>query len=95
MHAYCYRSGVIDFGPTIPEGTLPLGKARSARKLREIVTVNARHAYDGATLLVPGVPEAETEDAALAAYRNFRDVVSIRLAGQSGWPARQSFQPTT
>lgn len=75
MHAYCFQSGEIDFGVDLPEGTLPLGKARSAKKLREIVEVNARHAYDGKTLLVPGLPEADTEDAALAAWRYFRDLI--------------------
>ncbi|GBR36675.1 hypothetical protein [Gluconobacter kondonii] len=94
-HAYCYRSGKIEFGAALPEGTRPLGKARSARKLREIVTVNARHHYDGTTLLVPGAPEADTEDDAIAAYCYFRDVVSMRLAGQSGWPARQGSQPAS
>lgn len=94
MHAYCYRSGEIEFGATVPEGALPLGKARGARKLREIVTVAARHAYDGKTLLVPGIPEADTDDAAAAAYRYFRDVVSMRLAGQSGWPTRLAIQPS-
>ncbi|GBR20499.1 hypothetical protein AA105894_2572 [Asaia spathodeae NBRC 105894] len=95
MYTYCYRSGEIDFGTVVPEGALPLGKARSAKRLREIITVTARHAYDGKTLLVPGLPEAKTEDAAVAAYRYFRDVVSMRVAGQSGWPARAAVQPTT
>lgn len=67
MHAYCFRSSKIDFGADMPKGTLPLGRARSAKKLREIVEVNARHAYDGETLLVPGIPEADTEDDALKA----------------------------
>ncbi|MFW7270309.1 host nuclease inhibitor protein [Gluconacetobacter sp. Hr-1-5] len=88
MHAYCFRSGEIDFGTALPEGALPLGKARSAKKLREIVEVNARHAYDGKALLVPGVPEADTEDAAQAAWRYFRDLIAMRLEGRNGWPVR-------
>lgn len=66
-HACCSQSGEIDFGADLPEGTLPLGKARGAKKLRDIVEVNARHAYDGKTLLVPGLFKADTEDAGLAA----------------------------
>lgn len=87
MHAYCYRSGEIGFGFTIPDGTLPLGMGR-AKNLREIVEVNSRIAYDGKTLLVPGIPEADTDDAALAAWRYFRDLVGMRLDGRSGWPVR-------
>lgn len=88
MHAYCFRSGEIEFGPTFPDGTLPLAKSRSAKKLREIVEVNARHAYDGKALLVPGIPEADTDDAARAAWRYFRDLIGMRLEGRSGWPVR-------
>ncbi|GBQ96736.1 hypothetical protein AA23498_2720 [Acetobacter nitrogenifigens DSM 23921 = NBRC 105050] len=88
MRAYCFRSGHIEFGSTNPEGTLPIGRSRSEKKLREIVEVNARRAYDGKTLLVPGIPEADTEEAALAAWRRFRDLVEMRLDGRSGWPAQ-------
>lgn len=87
MHAYCYRSGEIGFGFTIPDGALPLGMGR-AKNLREIVEVNSRIAYDGKTLLVPGIPEADTDDVALAAWRYFRDLVGMRLDGRSGWPVR-------
>ncbi|MBO1360303.1 host nuclease inhibitor protein [Acetobacter sacchari] len=87
MRAYCFRSGEIEFGASIPNGTLPIGRSRSEKKLRNIVETNARHAYDGETLLVPGIPEADTEEAALAAWRRFRDLVEMRLDGRSGWPA--------
>ncbi|MBB2170334.1 host nuclease inhibitor protein [Gluconacetobacter aggeris] len=86
IHAYCFRSGEIDFGPTFPDGPLPLVNARSTKKIREIVEVNTRRAYDGETLLVPGIPEADREDAARAAWRYFRDLIGMRLEGRSGWP---------
>lgn len=54
---------------------LPFGKGRGAKKVREIVTEAARHAYDYRTLFVPGFPEADTDDAASATYRYLREVV--------------------
>lgn len=85
-YAYCYRSGEIEFGTSIPDGALPVGHGGSAEKLRDIVEFNARHAYDGTTLLVPGIPEAETDNEANDAYRYFRELVGLRLAGKPGWP---------
>lgn len=68
--AYCYRSGQIKVGPRCPEGALPLAYGPESR-LRKAVSVRARHAYDGKTKLVPGVPEADNEDAAIEAARQF------------------------
>lgn len=69
--AYCYQSGEIDFAPSrkeLPEGTIAFLVTRgSLENLKKRVSVKARHAYDGETLLVPGVPEAENGGAALSA----------------------------
>lgn len=86
LHAYCYRGGQIEFGANVPDGALPLGKSRNAKKLREVVEVNARRAYDGITLLVPGIPEADGDEAAHDARRYFCEIVELRLANKSGWP---------
>lgn len=86
MKAYCYRSGQIEFGKKLPPGTLPIASSRSAKKLREIVSVNARHGYDGETLLVSGIPEARNDDEAFDAYRHFKELIEMRLAGKRGWP---------
>lgn len=66
MKAYAWSNGRIDFGQRVPKGALVvcIGKAK---KVRHVITATARLAYDGVTLLVPGVPEAENEDAALDA----------------------------
>lgn len=60
------------------EGTLVVGMG-SAVALLEIVSTIGRHAYDGETLLVPGVPEAADDDAALAAAHAFAAEIDKRL----------------
>ncbi|MBX9944918.1 MAG: host nuclease inhibitor protein [Reyranella sp.] len=72
MRAWCWASGVIGFGRSVPEGALPIMKGPS-KKLRAFVEVRARHAYDGVTLLVPGVPEAPDQGAALDALHQWLD----------------------
>lgn len=79
--AYCYRSGEILIGDLLPEGALELGRGRG-RKFRDVVEVLARHAYDGKTLLVPGIPEADNDAQALKAAEAFRDQLQKRLASR-------------
>lgn len=70
MHAYCFASGQIEFGEKIPSGALPI--ARGPKKpLMEWLDGVSRHAYDGETLLVPGIPEAPDQSAALDALKRF------------------------
>ena len=70
MHAYCYASGLIEFGRTIPDGALPMAQG-PAKPLREFIDANSRHGYKTRKvkgrptripgtdhLLVPGIPEA-------------------------------------
>lgn len=68
--AYCWRGGIIEIGVKTPRGALRLAAAPKAT-LKRALSPLARLAYDGTTLLVPGVPEAETDDAALEAVRAF------------------------
>ncbi len=79
MYAHCYRSGEIKFSPEeeLP-GLICVGSGEE-RKLRIVVGVCARHTYDGETLLVPGVPEAEDGAAKLAAVEHFCDQVHLRM----------------
>lgn len=60
--AYCWTNGVIGFTtlrrPLVPKGALPIISG-PPRRTRDLVTATARHAYDGKTLLVPGIPEAD------------------------------------
>lgn len=78
MKAYCYASGEIEFGRNVPEGALLIAKA-PVKILRPIIEVVARHAYDGTTLLVPGIPEAPDQNVGIDALRRFREQVRIRL----------------
>lgn len=78
MKARCYRGGQIGLGVREPKGAITFASG-SARKLRAIVSAVARHAYDGKTLLVPGIPEAENDDAALAALERFQGEIRKRL----------------
>lgn len=70
MRAYCWASGHIDFGRRVPDGALPIARGPS-KKLRDFVEVRSRHAYDGKTLLVPGLPEAANQVVALNALRRW------------------------
>lgn len=65
-YAYCYASGEIDFGTHVPSGALPICRIRS-KKDEITVSVLARLAYDGVTLLVPGIPEAKSQKKAMDA----------------------------
>jgi hypothetical protein len=62
--AYCFASGQIGFAADVPKGALPFLRGRD-RDLRAFICGVARHAYDGETLLVPGVPEAPNQNVAL------------------------------
>lgn len=69
--AIAWRSGAIDLhnGRT-PKGAIKLFTFKSRRAAvvgNRVLETLGRHAYDGKTLLVPGVPEAANDDAALDA----------------------------
>ena len=83
MRAYCFASGQIEFGQKVPAGALVITKA-PAKVLREVLAGLARRAYDGQTLLVPGVPEANTERAKLDALVAFRLRVLMALDREAG-----------
>jgi hypothetical protein len=70
MKAFCWRTGKIEFGDRTPRGALTLLDGPEV-DVRSSVIASARHAYDGHTLLVPGVPEAEDEVEAVDAVARF------------------------
>ncbi|EKL3944739.1 host nuclease inhibitor protein [Salmonella enterica] len=75
--AYCWASGLIEFGNTLPEGALPIVTGNEKR-VRDVVEVLARHAYNG-DLLVPGIPEAASQNEAREALERFSRVIQERL----------------
>jgi len=73
MKAYAYRSGQIEFGNTVPSGALPIIGPDKRSIPRDRIEAGARLAYDGKTLLVPGIPEAEDDNAAYEAFEKWID----------------------
>lgn len=69
--AFCYASGEIGFGTKLPSGALPIATGDNKTVLRDWIEGVARHAYDGKTLLVPGIPEAPDQSHALDALKRF------------------------
>lgn len=82
MKAYCYASGLIEFGNRVPSGALPIARGPE-KKLSAFIEVMARHGYStkvvkgrptkipgSETLLVPGVPESQDDQShALDAFQ--------------------------
>lgn len=72
--AYCDPRGVIEYAHNcpVPDWGLPVYRARTQKQCFDKMSAVARHAYDGKTLLVPGIPEALDDDHALEALQLFR-----------------------
>lgn len=88
MRAFCWASGLIEFGRTMPDGALPIARG-PAKVLRDFIETRARHGYSTRpvkgrptkipgtdTLLVPGVPEAPDQFAAVDALIAWRGWLS-------------------
>lgn len=58
--AYCWASGVIEFGDTLPDGAIAIARG-TERHVRHEMEVTARHGYQPGVLLVPGIPEAANQ----------------------------------
>lgn len=84
FRAFVWRSGIVEItsGQT-PRGAIKVVTFRSQRAAlvgaRAIGTV-ARHAYDGETLLVPGIPEAACDTDAIDALTLWVHRLSNTLA---------------
>ena len=59
---------------------MPIGRHRRFDSPHGAVSAAVRLAHDNETLLVPGGPEAKSDDAALAAVVAFAKAVDTRLA---------------
>lgn len=77
-YAHVLRSGELKFShlPTFEGLVISEGHGREWRKHVEVL---CRLAYDGHTYLVPGVPEAESDDEAMNAVIKFKHVVAYRF----------------
>lgn len=75
-YVHADRCGAISFLIMPPVDGMLLLSGPDA-EVREFVTAHARHAYDGKTLLVPGIPEADGDAGASDAFIAFRDRLEI------------------
>lgn len=57
--AWCWPSGKIEVGSTVPPSALLLGIG-TEQSLRDEIDVAARHGFQPGERLVPGVPEADS-----------------------------------
>lgn len=87
--AYCWRDGRLECASRAPKGALVLANG-PMRLLRKITSTIGRHGYDGRTLLVPGIPEADTDLEALEAARRFQVECRRRLAVLAVEPAENA-----
>ena len=72
-------AGVIRIGKRCPKGALPIGRRRRFFTLNGAISAGARPAQDSETLLVPGLPEAKTDDEDLNTLLTFTKAVETRL----------------
>ncbi len=78
--AYCWQSGQIGIGPTIPKGALPIVWG-SRRRVEKIISGTARLSRtDNETYLVPGIPEAPDGNAKLKALETYVEWIEKRKA---------------
>lgn len=73
MKAYAFRSGQIEFGNAVPSGALPIIGPNKKSISRARIEAGARLAYNGKTLLVPGIPEASDDNEAYVAFEKWID----------------------
>jgi hypothetical protein len=90
IYANVGPDGVIVFEPRADKylARIPVGHAsnKDAKRFKDIISVNARHAYDGVTLLVPRMPEAPNQKVAMDALLWFRALIEMRMNDERGWP---------
>ncbi len=72
LNAFCYRSGQLKFAKKVPEGVIIIAE-NITRTQRDKLAIRARMAYDNKTLLVPGIPEADSDDEALDALHRWKN----------------------
>jgi hypothetical protein len=74
-YMYCYRSGDVYFGFRVPPGAIVIAKNPDLtdHEWQERMTARCRHGYEPGVLLVPGIPEATTDDEAMNALVKFTE----------------------
>lgn len=85
IHAFCWASGLIEFGARCPKGALPLITGPETI-VKNSVEVLSTHTYDGKSFLVPkGIGWINGDmDSALDDVRRFAKLLESRVARQEG-----------
>jgi hypothetical protein len=78
IYAHCDRSGIIEFSKSQAISGLVCLCWGEDKNLIDVVGVLSRHAYDNKTLLVPGIPEADSDAEAFQAAARFMERLSER-----------------
>ena len=86
MKAFVWRSGLVKVGEVVPDGAIEIADGDDAA-LRTAILAFGVHAYDGETILVPGLRDAENDYAAFDALFTFQVEVNGRLK-DALWAAR-------
>lgn len=79
--AYCFASGHIQFGSSVPDGAIGIATGED-QQVRDVIEVTARLSrHDNETLFVPGVPEAASQREGLVALARY-----IQYLGERNGP---------
>lgn len=72
--AWCWASGLIEIGETVPDGAIKFAHGPKSN-LKCVLEAVARHGKGASAgkLIVPGIPEAESQQAAADALQAFMD----------------------
>jgi hypothetical protein len=76
IRAFCYPSGLIEFGRSIPKGAKIIARGPE-QELRDFIAAKARCYGHLRSLLVPGVPEADNAIAASDALKRWTTWIAI------------------
>lgn len=78
MKAFAFRDGRIKFGGSVAPGAILICSGH-AKTVHDVVSSVARHGYGKDVLLVPGLPEAITPNAAVTAITAFAITCTQRI----------------
>lgn len=79
MKAFVHIGGKIEIARQRPDSTCAMFAEGPAKLLRKAVMMRARMGYDGVTLLMPGVPEAESAVAEFEAVAAFAVQIALLI----------------
>lgn len=86
-YALSWASGLITFSRKLTkkekDGAIIIASG-NGRALKRMISAIARHGYRDGVLLVPGIPEARTDEQRLDALQRFIEMIRVREKDQAG-----------